>query len=40
LPGKITTEQAWKFTEALLSGQRDGWTIFKTVVKNTVREVI
>jgi pyruvate dehydrogenase (quinone) len=40
LPGKITTDQAWKFTEALLRGQRDGWKIFKTVVENNVREVI
>jgi pyruvate dehydrogenase (quinone) len=40
LPGKITTDQAWKFTEALAKGQRDRWQIFKTVVENKVREVI
>jgi pyruvate dehydrogenase (quinone) len=40
LPGKITTDQAWKFTEALLKGERGGWEIFKTVLENKVREVI
>jgi pyruvate dehydrogenase (quinone) len=40
LPGKITTDQAWKFTEALLKGERDGWNIFKTVAEDKVREVI
>jgi pyruvate dehydrogenase (quinone) len=40
LPGKITTDQAWKFTEALLKGQRGGWKIFKTVLENKVREVV
>jgi pyruvate dehydrogenase (quinone) len=40
LPGKITTDQAWKFTEALLKGERDRWDIFKTVVENKIREVI
>ena len=40
MPGKITTDQAWKFTEALLKGERGGWEIFKTVLENKVREVI
>jgi pyruvate dehydrogenase (quinone) len=40
LPGKITTDQAWKFTEALVKGERDGWKIFKTVVENAIREVV
>jgi pyruvate dehydrogenase (quinone) len=40
LPGKVTTEQAWKFTEALIKGEPDRWNIFKTVVENTIREVI
>jgi pyruvate dehydrogenase (quinone) len=40
LPGKITTDQAWKFTEALLKGERGGWEIFKTVLENKVREVV
>jgi pyruvate dehydrogenase (quinone) len=40
LPGKITSDQAWKFTESLLKGERDRWDIFKTVVENKIREVI
>jgi pyruvate dehydrogenase (quinone) len=40
MPGKITTEQAWHFVEALARGQQDRWDILKTVAKNTVREVI
>jgi len=40
LPGKITTGQAWKFTEALLKGEPGGWEIFKTVLENKVREVV
>jgi len=40
LPGKITTEQAWQFGKALARGQRDGWEIIKTVVENTIREVV
>jgi len=40
MPGKITTEQAWHFAEALARGERDRWDILKTVAKNTIREVI
>jgi pyruvate dehydrogenase (quinone) len=40
LPGKITTEQAWQFAKALTRGQNDGWEIIKTVVENTIREVV
>lgn len=40
LPGKITTEQAWQFAKALARGQQDGWEIIKTVVENTIREVV
>lgn len=40
LPGHVTTEQAWNFAKALARGQEDRWDILKTVVKNTVREVI
>jgi pyruvate dehydrogenase (quinone) len=40
LPGKITTEQALHFAEALLRGQRDRWEIIKTVVENKIREVV
>jgi pyruvate dehydrogenase (quinone) len=40
LPGKITTEQAWHFVEALVRGQKDRWDIIKTVVENKIREVV
>jgi len=40
MPGKLTTEQAIHFTEALLKGQRDRWKIIKTVAEDKIREVI
>ena len=40
MPGKMTTEQAWHFFEALVRGQQDRWDILKTVAKNAIREVI
>jgi pyruvate dehydrogenase (quinone) len=40
LPGKITTEQAWHFVEAMARGQKDRWDIIKTVVENKIREVV
>ncbi len=41
MPGHATMTQALHFAEALASGQqRQGWDIIKTVVKNTVREVV
>ena len=40
LPGQVSTEQALKFAEALLKGQKDGWKIFKTIVEDKVREIV
>ncbi len=40
LPGKITTKQAVRFATALVKGEKDGWDILKTVVKDTIREVV
>jgi len=40
MPGQINTEQALKFAEALVKGQKEGWNIIKTVIENKVREVI
>jgi len=40
LPGQINTEQAVKFAEALLKGQKEGWRIIKTVMEDKVREVV
>ena len=40
LPGNISTDQFIKFSEALLKGQKDGWKILKTVMKDKIREVV
>ena len=40
MPGKLTTEQAVHFGEALLRGQADRWSILKTVIEDKVREVV
>jgi pyruvate dehydrogenase (quinone) len=40
MPGNVTTEQALKFAEALLTGQRRRWDIIKTVLEDKVREVV
>jgi pyruvate dehydrogenase (quinone) len=41
MPGHVTMKQAWHFAKALASGQqREGWDIVKTVLQNTVREVV
>jgi pyruvate dehydrogenase (quinone) len=40
MPGQVTTEQAIKFGEALIKGQKDAGKIIKTVVKDKFREVV
>jgi pyruvate dehydrogenase (quinone) len=40
MPGKITTEQAIHFAEALARGERHRMDIIKTVLKDKVREVV
>jgi len=40
MPGKITTEQAWNFAEALVKGEKGGLKIIKTVLEDKVREII
>ena len=40
LPGQVNTEQAVKFAEALVRGQKDAWKIVKTVMEDKVREVV
>jgi pyruvate dehydrogenase (quinone) len=40
MPGKVSTEQAVKFGEALVKGQKEGWKIIKTVMEDKVREVV
>ena len=39
-PGKITTEQAVNFAEALLKGQPDRMAIIKTIIADKVREIV
>jgi pyruvate dehydrogenase (quinone) len=38
--GQVTTEQAIKFAEALLKGQKEGGKILKTVLEDKFREVV
>ncbi len=40
LPGHIKTEQALKFAESLMRGEKDAGKIIKNVLKNQVREVL
>ena len=40
LPGNVTVQQAMKFAEALLRGEKDRWQIIKTVAEDKIREVI
>ena len=40
MPGKVTTEQAIHFAEALVRGDKNAGAIIKTVLKDQVREVI
>jgi len=40
MPGKVTTEQAYKFAKSLVRGQKDAVKILKTVAENQVREVV
>ncbi|MGI8745114.1 MAG: thiamine pyrophosphate-dependent enzyme [Bryobacteraceae bacterium] len=40
MPGQVTTEQAIKFGEALIKGQKDAGKIIKTLMEDKFREVI
>jgi pyruvate dehydrogenase (quinone) len=40
MPGKITTEQAYKFVQSLARGQKDAMKIIKDVAEDKLREVI
>jgi pyruvate dehydrogenase (quinone) len=40
MPGHGTLDQAEKFAEALVRGQKGRWGIIKTVLENQVREVV
>jgi pyruvate dehydrogenase (quinone) len=40
MPGHVTTDQALKFAEALVRGQKDAWEIIRTVAEDKIREVV
>jgi pyruvate dehydrogenase (quinone) len=40
LPGNVSTDQFIKFSESLIRGEKDGWKILKTVLKDKIREVV
>ncbi|HYL98078.1 MAG TPA: thiamine pyrophosphate-dependent enzyme, partial [Blastocatellia bacterium] len=40
MPGKITMEQALRFTESMVRGDKNRGAILKNLAKNVVREVI
>jgi len=40
MPGKVTTEQAYKFVKSLVRGQKDAIKIIKDVGEDKIREVI
>jgi pyruvate dehydrogenase (quinone) len=40
MPGKVTTQQAYKFAKSLLRGQKDAVKILETIAEDQLREVI
>ena len=40
LPGHVTMDQAWKFAESMVRGEKNRWGILKSVVKQKIREVV
>jgi pyruvate dehydrogenase (quinone) len=40
MPGHVTMDQAWHFAESMLRGEVQRSEIIKTVLKNTIREVV
>jgi pyruvate dehydrogenase (quinone) len=40
LPGKISTTQALNFAKALARGEKDRFSIIKTVMMDKIREVV
>lgn len=39
MPGKVSTEQAYKFAKALVRGEKDAIKIIKTIAEDRIREV-
>jgi pyruvate dehydrogenase (quinone) len=40
MPGKVTTQQAYKFAKSLVRGQKDAAKILETIAEDQLREVI
>jgi len=40
MPGHVTMDQAWKFAESMVRGEKDRWAILKNVVSQQIREVV
>ena len=40
MPGKVNTEQAYKFAKSLARGQKDAAKILETIAEDQLREVI
>ena len=40
MPGKVTTQQAYKFAKSLLRGRKDAVKILETIAEDRLREVI
>ncbi len=40
MPGHVTMDQAWKFAQSLVRGEKDRWGIIKDVLKEQIREVV
>jgi pyruvate dehydrogenase (quinone) len=40
MPGHVTMDQAWHFAESMIRGESQRSEIIKTVLKNTIREVV
>jgi pyruvate dehydrogenase (quinone) len=39
MPGHISSDQAWHFTESMMRGDKDRLDIIKTVIENKIRRV-
>ncbi len=40
MPGHATMDQAWKFAQSMMRGEKNRWDIIKKLMQNKIREVI
>ena len=40
MPGHATMDQAWKFAESMMRGEKNRWDIVKKLLQNKIREVV